>query len=57
MLCACIQGVAFEQVQIQVEDSFKDVYDEVRQADCVPVSQNLRMAGDSSCVRNQGTLL
>ncbi len=24
-----VQGVAFEQVQIEVEDSFKEVYDEV----------------------------
>ena len=28
-VCACAQGVTFEQVQIEVEESFKDVYDEV----------------------------
>ena len=30
-VCVCSQGVTFEQVQIEVDDSFKDVYDEVSQ--------------------------
>lgn len=37
-VCACTQGVTFEQVQIEVDDSFKDVYDEVSQ----PVACSIR---------------